>query len=189
MKRKASLIAVALALCAGLCCCSSEGEEAKAFMKASESFVEATGRQIGELKAEPANEKKWSALQKEIAGYRAEADELAKKYAKLAAETEELRDSAGGSGISAVLAAAGGAVVGAVAVAAATSGGRYPIEEEFSLLYDCIFGGNGNSCLSESAYRRLAECCKKEIEAAEKSYSSASAFRKSGESLGGKCRL
>ena len=36
--------------------------------------------------------------------------------------------------------------------------GRYPVEVEFALVYECIYGG-GSSRMTEEEYRRLASCC------------------------------
>lgn len=77
---------------------------------------------------------------------------------------------------------------------------RYSHEEEFTLLYECVFNGyngyNGYdgygyyySNISKSDYYRLGTCCLEEVKRLERERPELAEFSNSGRELGRNCRL
>lgn len=72
---------------------------------------------------------------------------------------------------------------------------RFSHEEEYALLYECIFGNASGydsyyyrSCLTKDQYYRLGHCCVEELKQLESKYQDVAAFRSSGVQLGKNCR-
>lgn len=66
--------------------------------------------------------------------------------------------------------------------------GRYTMKEEFSLVFECIFGSRRNYYnLSQSEYAKLADCCVKSVQQVQEQFPKISDFRKIESSLNIRC--
>lgn len=76
--------------------------------------------------------------------------------------------------------ATGGTLLAVAAVAAIKADHRYAIEEEFALLWACLYEGANNRSVTKAEYEQLADCCADALAEIEKQYPSYKKFTKSG---------
>lgn len=70
---------------------------------------------------------------------------------------------------------------------------RYSHEEEFTLLYECVFSGYDGygyyyPSISKSDYYQLGSCCLEELKRLEREFPDFAEFKNSGTQLGRNCR-
>lgn len=67
------------------------------------------------------------------------------------------------------------------------SKGRYPIEVEFALVYECIFSVPGVRNMNQDEYQKLAACCAESVEKIQERIPKYSEFHKVEQTLNAQC--
>ena len=85
-----------------------------------------------------------------------------------------------------------GVMLATTAVGAYTAGkmtdNRYSIEEEFTLLWACLYGNDYDGAVTRAEFEMLAGCCVEALKEIEDEFSSAKKFINSGKRVGASCR-